>query len=181
MIPKKSQNNLIVHPIRQRIFGALAGRQLTTEQIAKLLDDIPPATLYRHIGVMIEGGLIAVVDEQRQRGRTMRVLALKEGAGLLAREAINPNSIKANTQAVNTFLTGLMATYASAVRDPATSPSDWRLVGYRAELSSKEEQALVKAIHSLLDKACQNPLAPHRRRRLLSFGVLPDRALPEDT
>jgi hypothetical protein len=34
---------LIVHLIRQRPKNALAGRQLTTEQTAKLLDDIPPA------------------------------------------------------------------------------------------------------------------------------------------
>lgn len=177
MISKKPRPDLIVHPLRQRIHGALAGRSLTTEQIAELLDDVPPATLYRHIGVMLQGGLIEVVGERRQRGRTMRVLALRKGAGLLSRDALNPRSAKANTQAVNAFLSNLMAVYANALRDPSVTPGDWTLTGYRAELTAAEEAALLGRIHTLLDKASRNAPAPGRRRRLLVLGALPDREL----
>jgi DNA-binding transcriptional ArsR family regulator len=177
MITKEAQQ-LIIHPVRQRIFGALAGRELTTEQIAALLDDIPPATLYRHIDRMLRGGLLIVHGERKQRGRTMRVLALNEDAGLLARDAIDAQSVSANSEAVNAFLSGLMASYASALRDPLVTPGDWRLAGYHAELSPDEEAALSSAIHNLLIEACAQPPAPGRRRRLLAFGALPERSLP---
>jgi DNA-binding transcriptional ArsR family regulator len=178
MRSNKSRNTLILHPIRIRIFGVLAGRKLTTEQIGQLMDDVPPATLYRHINDLIRGGLIVVVGEQRQQGRTTRVLMLKEGAGLLDRGALSPKSAEENAQAVNIFLAGLMAVYASALRDPHVEPDDWRLAGYSAYLSVAEERMLARKINALLDAACDNPRKRGRRRRMLAFGSLPDRELP---
>ena len=175
----KRRNALITHPIRLRVIGMLAERQLTTEQISQLMDDVALATLYRHINTLIEGGLIAIVDEQRQHGRTTRVLALNDGAGLLNHAEIDPHSVEENTQAVNSFLTGQIAVYASALRDPNIVPGDWRLTGYRAYLTLKEETELAQKIHALLLAACEKPPKPGRRRRMLSFGVLPEREAPQ--
>jgi DNA-binding transcriptional ArsR family regulator len=180
MVLNKQRIALMLHPIRHRMIGVLSGRQLTAEQISQLLDDIPPATLYRHINVLLEGGLIEVVGEQRQQGRTTRILALTEGAGSLTRNQLNPNAADDNTQAVNLFLTGLMTTYSSALRDPSVTPGDWRLTGYHMYLSPKEELELAGKVHALLVAACEQPPAAGRRRRLLSFGALPDRDLPPE-
>ncbi len=171
----KSRNTLITHPIRLRIMGTLSERRMTSEQISQLMDDVPPATLYRHINTLIEGELIAVVGERRQQGRTTRELALKDNAGLLNRAEIDVQSVEGNTQAVNAFLTGLIAVYASAVRDSSISPGDWGLTAYRANLSPKEEAELVRQVHVLLLTACDNPPGRGRRRRVLSFGALPER------
>src|SRR5687767_2199950 len=52
-----SRADLLAHPVRLRIIMALAGEQLTPQQIAAVLADVPPATLYRQINRLAEGGV----------------------------------------------------------------------------------------------------------------------------
>lgn len=69
--------DLLLHPVRLRIVRAmLDGRPSTTSQLRERLPDIPPATMYRHVAVLAEAGVLEVLDEKRVRGmveRTYRV------------------------------------------------------------------------------------------------------------
>jgi hypothetical protein len=42
--------DLVIHPVRIRIAGAVVARPMNTGQIAAALPDVPLATLYRHDG-----------------------------------------------------------------------------------------------------------------------------------
>ena len=54
--------DLLLHPVRLRIVQAFLGdRALTTAELGTELPDVPPASLYRHVGVLVEGGVLAVV------------------------------------------------------------------------------------------------------------------------
>ena len=50
-------SELVLHPLRMGIIMAIAGRQMTTQQLAAVLGDVPQATLYRHINRLSEGGV----------------------------------------------------------------------------------------------------------------------------
>ena len=50
---------LVTHPLRARILTALLGRELTTQQIGALLPDVPLSSIYRHVRLLAEGGIIA--------------------------------------------------------------------------------------------------------------------------
>ena len=72
-----TMNELLLHPIRLRIVSAMTGDRVTAKDLAKALPDIPQTTLYRHINVLVDGGLLEVVDEIPQRGTVERVLGFK--------------------------------------------------------------------------------------------------------
>ena len=47
---------LLLHPVRLRIIGAFLGdRKLTTADLQAELPDVPPTSLYRHLGHLIDG------------------------------------------------------------------------------------------------------------------------------
>jgi DNA-binding transcriptional ArsR family regulator len=175
---KPSRNALITHPVRMRIIGALAGRTLSTDQLAQILDDIPPASLYRHLALLIEGDQVAVVREAQSRSGSPRLLGLAEGAGLLNRADVDPQDKEENSHLVNAFLTRQIASYASALRDPQVIPGDWILRGLAADLSPEEEQEFREAVMALMTKIGALEPGPGRRRRSVFFGVLPDRDFP---
>jgi predicted ArsR family transcriptional regulator len=63
---------------------AVAGRSLTAAAIADSLGDVPQATLYRHIGTLVQAGVLAIAEERPVRGATERVYVLAEGGAILA-------------------------------------------------------------------------------------------------
>ena len=74
--------DVLLNPIRMRILQLFslvapnAREQMTAIEICELLSDIPRTTLYRHINVLIEAGVLDVVSERKVRGSVERTLAL---------------------------------------------------------------------------------------------------------
>ena len=78
--------NLILHPIRFRIVTAIAAYKMTTREIADLMPEIPLTTLYRHINILVEAGLMRVVEEKQIRGTIERTYALTAPPSLTAED-----------------------------------------------------------------------------------------------
>jgi DNA-binding transcriptional ArsR family regulator len=84
----KSKGDLILHPVRLRIIQALLPRPLTTRELAKVMPDVPPATLYRHLKLLVQGDVVSVVAESRVRGAIERTYAVS-----LRQTAISPEEL----------------------------------------------------------------------------------------
>lgn len=90
----KKRVDLIIHPVRFRILQTLAKAQLTTQEIAERLPDVPKSSIYRHLKLLLENEVVAVVETQLVKGieeKTYRVaqslrLSAAEMDGLSAEE-----------------------------------------------------------------------------------------------
>src|SRR3712207_7243752 len=86
--------DLLLHPVRLRIVQAFLGdRTLTTADLRSELPDVPAATLYRHVGVLADAGVLAVVGERKVRGAAERSYRLELPAASVDEEdaaAITP-------------------------------------------------------------------------------------------
>ncbi|GAA1161883.1 helix-turn-helix domain-containing protein [Ornithinicoccus hortensis] len=67
--------DVVGHPVRLRILHEVADRERTTAQLREALPDVTPATLYRHVGALLDAGVLTVVAERKVRGATERTLA----------------------------------------------------------------------------------------------------------
>ena len=66
---EKKITKIVINPTRQRIMQyILFHKKACTSEIAKELDDIPQATLYRNIKMLLENDFIEVVEEKNVRG-----------------------------------------------------------------------------------------------------------------
>ena len=70
---------IVLNPVRQRIVQYLLinGRG-TVAEIGRVLSDVPRASLYRHVNLLLEAGCIQVAEERAVRGAVERTYALVE-------------------------------------------------------------------------------------------------------
>ena len=72
---------VVMNPVRQRIFQyLLIHKKGTVKEIKKELQDIPSASLYRHVKILADHSIITVVEENRIRGTIESVYQINEKA-----------------------------------------------------------------------------------------------------
>lgn len=72
---------IVMNPVRQRIFQYLLLHETgTVKEIRKALPDVPGASLYRHMKLLTESGILAVVGENRIRGTVESIYSLNRSA-----------------------------------------------------------------------------------------------------
>ncbi|SES33411.1 helix-turn-helix domain-containing protein [Salipaludibacillus aurantiacus] len=65
---KQSKGDVILHPIRIKILKALARKPMTVQEMIDCLQNIPQATLYRHLKVLRNHQIVEVEEEKQVRG-----------------------------------------------------------------------------------------------------------------
>ncbi len=174
--------DLLLHPVRLRVVQALLGdRMLTTGELHAELPDVPAATLYRHVAVLADAGVLEVVAERRVRGsteRTYRLVVAAASVGAAEAAAMTPDE---HRRAFGTFVASLLADFDRWVDDDG--PDGRRRpdlqrdgVGYRLLalwLDDDEFAGLVAELRRVLGERLENGPRPGRRRRVLGTVFLP--------
>jgi Helix-turn-helix domain len=167
--------DLLLHPIRLRIIGAFLGdRKLTTADLQAELPDVPPTSLYRHLGHLIDAGVLDVVAERRVRGTVERTYVLR------AAPPVSPDDLASWTaddhrRGFYGYAAALLADFDRYLdqehidlwRDGAA----YRMAGLW--MTDEELTELTRGFLSLLQPYMNNPATPDRRRRILRTIVLP--------
>ena len=171
-----SSAELVLHPVRLRIVQAFMGSaSLTTGQLRERLPDVPTATLYRQVAVLVAGGLLEVVDERQVRGATERTYALRAENASLTPEDAAALPPEAHRRMFITFVAGLLGDFDRYLaRDDVDLGRD--LVGYRQaglNLSDDELLDLLRDLGTVLGPRLALPEGPGRRRRIFSTVLMP--------
>ena len=169
-------SDLVLHPLRMRIIMTVAGRQMTTQQIAAVLGNIPPATLYRHINRLCEGGVLSIVAQRPVRGAVEKVYALGPSGGIVPPNEMADLDKEQHMRYFTTFVVTLLEDFACYLDGtPEVDPvSDG--VGYHKvplELSDQELIEMAQAVNQALDPFRVNNPSPLRRRRLFATVLIP--------
>jgi DNA-binding transcriptional ArsR family regulator len=173
----EKQLDLVLHPIRMRIIMAMAGRQMTAQQVAEALGDVPPATLYRHINRLAKAGLLAVVEERRVRGTVEKVYALKAQDPNAVTKELSKASRDEHLHYFTTFIATLLDDYSRYLKKPGRIDLAADGVGYHKlplELTDQEFAAMAAGINAAIIPYLKNEHAPDRKRRIFVTVVMPD-------
>jgi hypothetical protein len=167
---------LLIHPVRLRILQAfLGGRELTTNQLADELSDLPRGGLYRHVALLADGGVLRVVAERRARGAVERTYALAAEASHLTPAEMAALTPDQHLQAFGTFVAALLSTYERYLtRLDADPVRDGISYSMNAVWLSDEEYAnFLRDVASLMQPRIAHPPTEGRRRRLIASAFLP--------
>ncbi len=107
-----ASSETLLHPVRLRIVQTFLGdRALTTGQIAAELDDVPTASLYRHVALLAEAGVLRVAAERRIRGSVERTYTLAQAAASIGPAELAAMTPEQHSQGFLAFSAGLIANF----------------------------------------------------------------------
>ncbi|MGY2067800.1 helix-turn-helix domain-containing protein [Blastococcus sp. SYSU DS0619] len=174
--------DLLLHPVRLRVVQAFLGdRTLTTGDLRAELADVPAATLYRHVGVLADAGVLEVVGERKVRGAAERSYRLVLAAAHVSADDLAAMNAGDHRQAFTTFVAALLADFD---RYLARGEPDLERdgVGYRQValwLTEAEFRELAGDLRAVLQARLANRPGDGRRRRLVGLVHVPGDEPPE--
>ena len=168
--------DLLLHPVRLRIVHALAGgRTRTTKELCASLVDTSAATIYRQVALLVEGGLVEVVGEQRVRGAVERRYRLHETRLAIEPEAAAAMSLEDHRQGFAAAIAALLADF-NAYLDRGGADPTTDLVGYTQVplwLSREELLEAIAEMRRLIARVAANGPTSGRTLYLFSPIVFP--------
>jgi hypothetical protein len=170
--------DLLLHPVRLRIVQAfLGGRELTTAQLGVEFPDVPPASLYRHVGRLAEAGVLTVVAERKVRGAAERTYRLDLSAASVGTDDLASMTVEEHRRGFATFVAMLLADFERYLEGSGGRPDPVRdRIGYRQAavwVTDEEFDALAAELAAVLRSRMENRPEGQRRRRLVSTVHLP--------
>ncbi|WP_372348349.1 helix-turn-helix domain-containing protein [Streptomyces sp. KL116D] len=177
--------DLLAHPIRLRIVHAMGGgRLLTTSQLCARIPEASKATVYRHIDLLADAGILEVAEERRVRGAVQRHYRLRQDRAVIGPDVARTLTPEDHRRAFATAMTALLAEFSAYLdRDGADPVADQ--VGYRQHalwLSPAELEELIGGLRAAIAPKLANEPSPERTQYLLSpihFPVEGPQPIPE--
>ena len=167
---------LLLHPVRLRIMHAMSGgRVLTTSDLGARLPDVPKTTVYRHVGLLAEAGVLEVAGEQRVHGAVERRYRLRRERAVIGQDLAASMSLDEHRHAFAAAMAVLLADFNAYLdREHANPFAD--SVGYVQVplwLSQGELAGLISEVRSALMSRMGNGPAPDRSLYLASPILFP--------
>ncbi|WAL67999.1 helix-turn-helix domain-containing protein [Amycolatopsis cynarae] len=170
---------LLLHPVRLRLVYALSGgRVRTTAELCASLPDVPKTTVYRHVGLLAEGGVLEVAGEQRVRGAVERHYRLRRDRVTVDAEAGASMSPDDHRRGFAAAMAALHAEFNAYLDRPGADPFADR-IGYRQGvfwLSEDELTEVIGELRAVFASRAGNRPAPGRAPRLVSMIQFPTEA-----
>jgi hypothetical protein len=172
----KVKEDLLLHPVRLRIILATAGRQVTAQQLAKELPDVPQATLYRNINTLAAGGMLVVVRERRVRNTVEKTYALPDQSLMLTAEDLEDAQPEDYIRLFTQYLGLLLGYYVRYIQEGNVDLNRDNVLFqmFPAYLSQVEAQELGQALKATLLPYVKNGPSPERQRSIFGLISLPD-------
>ncbi len=174
----RAKEDLLLHPVRLRIVMATIGREVTAQQLAGELPDVPQATLYRNINALAVGGILVVVRERRVRNTVEKTYALTKQNLLLTAEDLRTAEPEEFVRLVTQYLGLLLGYFTRYIRrgDADLTRDNVLFQSFPLYLSHEEGQELAQAIRAALLPYLKNTPSPERERTIIGLTAVPDAA-----
>jgi len=170
--------NIILNPVRMRIIQYVARNQpATVAQIAKALPDVSKATVYRHMRVLTESGILQIVGEEKIRGTFEQSYSLNLGKV----RASGQESASELRALVYSILTKLIEDFTNYFdKEPVAPVEDKVFISTNTlSLNDGEFDDFTQELFAVVEKYSRLPAKPGGKTRMIT--VVSSLALTEET
>jgi DNA-binding transcriptional ArsR family regulator len=173
---------LLLHPVRMRIVHAMSGGHTrTTSELSARLPDVSKATVYRHVSLLAEAGLLEVAGERRVHGAVERRYRLNRTRAVIDQDAAASMSLDDHRHGFAAAMAALVAEFNAYLdREHADPTAD--SVSYRQFplwLTQHELADLISELRSAIMSKINNQPTPDRSPHLLSTILFPIEEPPQ--
>lgn len=178
----RSTLDLIFHPVRLRIMSLLTRERFTTQAISTALPDVPTSSIYRHLKLLLEGGLIAVAETRLINGIEEKVYTLRVSPRVSDPADMAGLSREEHLHYFTVFITELLHGYMTYLEQTPQVDMGADRVGYtsaRFYATPEEFDAFSVALNQALLPLVHHGPGAGRELRKLAIIVHPERRPPE--
>jgi len=161
--------DLILHPVRFRILRLLGNDSLTTQQISDRLTNVPKSSIYRHLKLLLEGGVVDVAQTQLVHGIQEKTYQLVQPTHLSAGDMAGLSADE-HVQYFTTYVMTLLQDFSYYLKDAESAESGIDLltdrVGYTEvilQATPAELDVFQKELNEAVLKLLKNEPGPGRR------------------
>jgi DNA-binding transcriptional ArsR family regulator len=177
-----SRADLILHPQRMAVIRALATRPQTAKELLAAIPAVSQATLYRHIALLRDAGIIQVVAERQLRGAVERTYDLAREA-IVTGADLSEASRDDHFRYFATFASGLLGEYSTYLNRPDID-LERDGVGFREHvlnLTDTELREMLAELRAVLEARLTNRPTAERVPRLVATVTMPITERKTDT
>jgi len=178
LLSEKTVLDVLLHPIRLRIVRAFLGEaKLTARDLASKLDDIPQATLYRHMKRLAEAGALIVTSETPVRGALERTYRLNPKTGKASPEDIGAIAPETHLNYFSIFLASLLEDFGRYMKadDVDVVRDDVHYFQATFKAGSKDFSYFMKDLDALVQRFANLETAKNQVQRTVSIVTIPER------
>ncbi|MGH8147206.1 MAG: helix-turn-helix domain-containing protein [Rhodanobacteraceae bacterium] len=180
---QKTVLDVLLHPIRMRIVRVFAGKaELTARDLAKSLDDVPQATLYRHLNRLTKAGVLTVTAETSVRGALERTYRIDPKTVRVPAEDIGAITPETHQKYFSIFVASLLEEFGRYTRsgDVDVLRDEVHYLQVPILATPKEFASFMEEFAALIQKFAGHGPARHRMRRTVSIVTLPEKPAKVD-
>ncbi|WP_308466447.1 helix-turn-helix domain-containing protein [Rathayibacter soli] len=167
---------VLLHPVRLRVIHALsASDELAITELCERMPEISKSTVYRHVAVLLDAGLLEVGGERRVRGAIERSYRLRRDRPTLDSDDASAMTLDEYRRSFAAAVMTLLAEFNSYLDRAGANPTA-DSVSYRQSTiwaTPEELTALRQQLITLLAPTLANQPTSGRRPYLLSPILFP--------
>ncbi len=173
----KKKADVMLHPVRMRVIQTLLTyKTMTVQQLLEKLDDIPQATMYRHLKQLVDAELIEVVETNKIRGTIEKTYAVKEENLVISEEELADTPAEEHIRYFMTYQANLLKEFERYVS--AHSAKDFAKDGLgfsqaMLHLTADEMAQFGRELGEVVQRFAQKESTPERRSRTLALIFIP--------
>jgi DNA-binding transcriptional ArsR family regulator len=174
-IMNENKADLILHPVRYQIMQALVNNELTTQEISEKLPAIPTSSIYRHLRILLDAGMVEVADTNQVKAIEEKVYRLSGNPRIL-QEDIAQYSREEVKRYFAAYLSYLLSGFSNYVDSSDALDMEGERAGYTDVViyaSPEEFTELGAALNRLLESYSKNKPGKGRQRQVISIISFP--------
>jgi len=171
----KKKADLVIHPIRLQILQILTNGLLTTQEISDALPSIPKSSIYRHLKLLLTGGMVEVAETRSVRGIQEKVYRLLQSSHLGPEDVVGLTK-EDHLSYFTTYTTMLLQGFADYLRSISEIDLLADRTGYTAAIiyaSSAELDEFGSALNQAMSRLIQNGPGAGRHRHKIAIITHP--------
>jgi len=172
---KKDAIKSIMNPIRLKIITEITSKgTATTKEIQEVCQDIPQASLYRHIQILLKNGVLKVDSENKVRGMMERVYAINDNPSIELNKRLENVSKQELSELFSLFAVSLLSDMDTYIKNTEKLNLNDKQIRFSSEsmyLSNEELIEVSKEINLVMDKRRGNKAENSRKLRKISVVI----------
>lgn len=172
---KENKADLILHPVRYQIMQSLVNREMTTQEISESLPSTPTSSIYRHLRILLDAGLVEVAETNQVKGIEEKVYRLS-GRPHISQEDMSQYSREEVKRYFAAYLSYLLSGFSNYVDSSDELDMEGERAGYSDVIinaSPEEFDELGTALNQLFEPYAKKKPVKGRKRQVISIISFP--------